>query len=252
MCHKATIDTAIDHLESMPMNLKESYLFATLDDDQLAQVEAMSKPITLIDGERLFHAGDTANHFFLVQSGQIKLLRTSLAGDEKVIELVNQGATFAEAVMFMDEPRKYPVTAEAIGNTEILSIKSKDFLGLLRNSVDTCFRVMGDMSFRLQHMIKEIDDLTLQSATGRVAGYLCGQNVFKGQQRIEFDLNMPKGVLASRLSVKPETFSRILHTLSDTGLVNVTGGHIEILDLNGLRAHAESAGICGKNIGPAK
>ena len=37
--------------------------------------------------------------------------------------------------------------------------------------------------------MKEIDDLTLQSATGRVAGYLCGQYVYKGQDRVEFDLD---------------------------------------------------------------
>ena len=93
---------------------------------------------------------------------------------------------------------------------------------------------------------------TLQTATGRVAGFLYGQSVYKGQKRTAFELDMPKGVLASRLSVKPETFSRILHSFIDQGLVNVQGAHVEFLNTDGLRQHAESAGICGQAVGPAE
>ncbi|MEE9357679.1 helix-turn-helix domain-containing protein [Candidatus Vondammii sp. HM_W22] len=57
--------------------------------------------------------------------------------------------------------------------------------------------------------------------------------------------------LAFRLSVKTETFSRILHSFSEQGLVRVKGGHIEILDSRGLRKHAESACACGQQLCPA-
>jgi len=153
--------------------------------------------------------------------------------------------------MFQDNPH-YPVRAVAIGSTGLISFDNQAFKILLRESVDTCFRVMGDMSLRLRQLIKEIDDLTLQSATGRVAGFLCGKYVYKGQSRVEINLETPKGVLASRLSVKPETFSRILHNFTNQGLVKVNGGHIEILDPDGLRKHAQSSGVCGQSLGPAK
>lgn len=233
----------------MLTGLQDAYLFAQLDEGQLARVHKMSSEIQLEDNQTLFEAGDEARRFFLVQEGQIKLSRLSLNGNEKVIEVVIAGHTFAEALMFSDNPA-YPVRASAIGRVRLIAVDSKGFLDLLRESTDTCFRVMGDMSMRLRRMIKEIDDLTLQSATGRVAGYLCGKSMFKGQARVAFDLATPKGVLASRLSVKPETFSRILHNFTDQGLVKVKGGHIEILDVDGLRKHAESSGICGQHIGP--
>ncbi|MCW8945584.1 MAG: Crp/Fnr family transcriptional regulator [Sedimenticola sp.] len=233
----------------MPAELKEAYLFSQLNDEQLERVRLMSTDIQLQDNEALFEAGDEAKRFFLVQEGQIKLSRLSMNGNEKVIEVVVAGHTFAEALMFSDNPA-YPVRATAIGKSRLVAVESKGFLDLLRESTDTCFRVMGDMSMRLRRMIKEIDDLTLQSATGRVAGYLCGKSMFKGQVRVAFDLATPKGVLASRLSVKPETFSRILHNFTDQGLVKVKGGHIEILDVEGLRKHAESSGICGQHISP--
>ena len=181
----------------------------------------------------------------------MKLARLSRSGNEKVIEVVSPGYTFAEALMFGERPG-YPVRSTAIGATELIAIDSKRFLELLRESVDTCFRVMADMSVRLRSMIKEIDDLTLQSAKGRIAGFLCGQTLYHGETREAFDLETPKCILASRLSVKPETFSRILHAFSEEGLVKVKGGRIEILNAEGLRAHAESSGVCGQHLGPRK
>ncbi len=233
----------------MPHQLQNAYLFSQLDPEQLARVEKMSQEIQLDDGEPLFEVGDEARRFFLVLSGQMKLARLSLNGNEKVIEVVQPGFTFAEALMFGDQ-QTYPVRATALGKTTLLAFDSRAFLDLLRESVDTCFRVMGDMSMRLRRMIKEIDDLTLQSATGRVAGFLCGKFMFKGQQ--SFDLETPKGVLASRLSVKPETFSRILHNFSDQGILKVKGGRIEVLDPEGLRKLAESSGVCGQQLGPGQ
>jgi CRP-like cAMP-binding protein len=235
----------------MAVDLRETYLFCQLNDQQLDRVRAMSRIINLEDGEALFEVEDKAKSFFMVTEGQIKLSRLAMNGNEKVIEVVRAGHTFAEALMFQDKPH-YPVRAVAIGATELLSFDSNAFKTLLRESVDTCFRVMGDMSLRLRQLIKEIDDLTLQSATGRVAGFLCGKYVYKGQTRVAFDLDTPKGVLASRLSVKPETFSRILHNFTRQGLVKVKGGHIEILDPDGLREHAQSAGVCGQSLAPLK
>jgi CRP-like cAMP-binding protein len=231
--------------------LKNTYIFTQLNNEQLDTIIDKSRTIFLKDGEPLFEVGDLATHFYLVRSGQIKLTRTSIEGDEKVIEVVRPGLTFAEALMFAEQPN-YPVRASAIGKTEIMAFESQNFLKLLRSSVDTCFRVMADMSLRLRRMVKEIDDLTLQTATGRVAGFLCGKYTFNNEKVVAFNLETPKGVLASRLSVKPETFSRILNNFSSQGLVKVQGGHIEILNPKGLMAHAKSAGICGHNLGPDK
>ena len=233
----------------MAFKLRDAYLFASLTDDQLRRVENFSQPVQLRDGEHLFSAGDEARRFYLVTKGKMKLYRLSVAGNEKVIEIIRPGHTFAEALMFMEKP-SYPVSAAAIGNVKLLAFDNQAFLSLLRGSVDTCFRLMGDMSLRLRHLIREIDALALQSATCRVAGYLCGQLMFEGINRVEFDLEAPKGVLASRLSVKPETFSRILHNFSIQGLVRVKGGHIEILNPDGLRAQAESAEGNGGRPGP--
>jgi CRP-like cAMP-binding protein len=223
----------------MPIDLRSVHLFSTLSEDQLARVVESSHTLSLRDGQPLFETGDGAGRFFLVVRGQIKLFRLSSEGNEKIIDIIQPGHTFAEALMFLDQPA-YPVSAAALGDAQVVSFDNRRFLDLLRESVETCFRVLGTMSQRLRGLIKEIDDLTLQSATSRISAMLLRHLERAGAA--EFALHAPKGVLASRLSVKPETFSRILNNLSAQGVIRVKGNRIAVLDTDALRdlAHLES------------
>jgi CRP-like cAMP-binding protein len=201
----------------------------------------MARATKLRDGQLYFQAGDPATHFFLVVSGQIKLTRLSLQGQEKVIEIITPGETFAEALMFGEQP-DYPVNAQAMGETELLIFESEPFKSILRDSVETCFHLLADLSQRLRMLISEIDNLTLQSASCRVASFLWNRWCQMEGQGNSFELQAPKGVIASRLSVTPETFSRILHNFSDQGVIRVDGSRVDILDDQGLQAFTGSEG----------
>ncbi len=225
-----------------PEVFRISHLFSTLSDDQLSAVIQGSRTLDLSEGQMLFEAGDKAERFYFVESGQVKLYRLSPEGAEKVIEIIMPGNTFAEALMFLEHP-VYPVSAAALHEARIVSFDSRIFLQMLRGSVDTCFRIMGSMSQRLRGLIKEIDDLTLQSATTRLCAMLWRQLQENGSPDIE--LKAPKGVLASRLSIKPETFSRILHNLSDRQVLEVKGSRIDIKDSTQLRELAQPASLVG-------
>ncbi len=215
--------------------LRRCFLFARLDDALLERIAKRAVRVRLAEGESLFEQGDPATRFYLVHSGQIKLYRLSPQGNEKVIEIVTPGSTFAEALMFLDRP-KYPVGAQALQPAELISIDAVDFASMLRGSVETCFLLMGDMSQRLRGLLREIDELSLHSATCRVAAYLT-QNAPPDSD--VFDLPYAKQVLASRLSVKPETFSRIIKSLSDSGAIAISGSRIEIRDRATLNAAAD-------------
>lgn len=224
---------------NLKVDLRVAHLFSSLTDEQLEQVHAMSHKIHLDEGKGVFECGDVASRFFLVLSGQMKLYRLSPDGNEKVIDIIRPGSTFAEALMFLEHPA-YPVYGAALCDTTLLAFDNQKFLQLLGESVDTCFRVMGDMSQRLRRLIKEIDDLTLQSATSRVAAMLLRH--METPEQTEFKLYAQKGVLASRLSVKPETFSRILHNLQEKKLISVKGSAISVHDFEKLKhvAHMDS------------
>jgi CRP-like cAMP-binding protein len=221
--------------ETLVEDLRQGMLFARLTPEQLHRVAARARRMRLGEGRSLFEQGDAAGRFYLVLSGYIKLFRLSAEGNEKVIEVVSPGSTFAEALMFLDRPR-FPVSAATLSEVELISIDAGDFAAMLRGSVDTCFLLLGDMSQRLRGLIQEIDHLSLQSATARVAGYLLKRAPADAEH---FELEVPKGVVASRLSVKPETFSRIIKSLSDQGLLAVRGSRVEVLDRDGLERLAD-------------
>ena len=206
--------------------LNTSHLFSELTEAQLDRVRRHSHITDMLEGESLFFQGDNATNFYLVLSGRIKLFRISPEGKEKVVEIMETGATFAEALMFMDEPH-YPVTATALSPSRVIGINCKDFKSMLRDSIDTCFLLLGTMSFRLRGLIREIDALSLDTGTVRTVAYLLHQ---AAPDSDNFELKIAKSVIASRLSVKPETFSRILKNLHDQEIVTIDGRNVTIHD----------------------
>jgi CRP-like cAMP-binding protein len=186
----------------------------------------------------LFRQGQPAERFYFVQTGRVRLFRLAADGGEKVIELIGPGQTFAEAVMFMSEPAgsgRFPVCAAALEAAQLLAIDSRDFAAMLRESPETCFALLGDLSRRLHAMIAEIDSLTLHSAQGRVARWLLrGIDAAESGTGPTLRLSVSKSVLASRLSIQPETWSRITRRLMDQRVIRVDGELVEILDREAL------------------
>jgi CRP/FNR family transcriptional regulator, dissimilatory nitrate respiration regulator len=219
--------------------LKNFFLFASLDNTQLTRIKQTMQYRQLQEGEFLFEHGQKADRFFILLNGHVKLIRLSLEGMEKVIEIIRPGESFAEAIMFM-EKQIYPVTAQAIIPSEVISFENKVFLGILGESFDTCKRVMCDMSMRLRTWLGEIDNLTLQNATYRLVNYLLYQVPADSKNSCQVSFQIPKHVIASRLSIKPETLSRILQHLSKEGLITVEGKIIHIHNLDRLKLYSQN------------
>lgn len=219
--------------------LGEIALFSALDDAQLNAVLEHMRKVRLDVGERLFDHGQPAKQFFYARAGQVKLFRLSADGAEKVIEIVRPGEMFAEAVMFMGADEGYPVSAEAIVPSELIAFDCAVMRGLLRDSVDTCFRIMARLSRRLRQHVSEIDRLTLHNATFRLVSFLLEQIPPHVLESPQVRLVTPKHVIASRLAIKPETFSRLLSRLTKEGLITVDRQSILVNDIDGLRTLLE-------------
>ena len=223
------------HATLSPRELHAVYLFSGLEDHQLQAMLETAYSIELSSREILFEAGQHARHFYLLRNGQIKLFALSDSGDEKVVEIIYPGETFAEAITFMTQ-HSYPVSAEAISASEVISFDMNVFRRILEESKETCMRLMADMSRRLRKRITEINNLTLHNATYRLVVYLLEQIPPGVVELPEIHLGTPKSVIASRLSIQPETFSRILGKLARQKLIRVHQNTITLLDVDGLRA----------------
>ncbi len=214
--------------------LAKNLLFSSLDTEQFNRVVANSKVIELQEGELLFQQQQAADYFYLLEMGEVKLFRLSPDGAEKVIELIRDGQTFAEAMMFM-ENGFYPVNAQAVSDSRLIQIEMAMFRDMLKHSPETSLKILGHMSQRLHGLVQEIDQVTLQNAKMRVIQYLLREIPVDSPLPYRLQWDTPKTVLASRLSVRPETFSRILQQLSQEKLIKVDGKYIEVCDLNSLK-----------------
>ncbi len=214
--------------------MHRNYLFSGLDDAQYQEVIAHAEPVELAAGQPLFSQGDLVHAFYWVAEGLIRLYRTSPQGDEKVVELIGPGRYFAEAALFMGG--RFPVNAAAQTATRLIAIDSIHFRSLLAQDVEGCMKLLAGMSARLHRLVNEIDSLTLMKGADRLLQYLLDHSDPDQNGRLLVDLEAPKQVIASRIGVKPETLSRLLHKLSDLGYIEVKGNQLLILNEEGLRS----------------
>ena len=214
--------------------LRNCPLFSALDDAQLAEAAADMRRVPLTAGNALFRQGDEAQRFYVVDSGVIKLTRLSGDGEEKVIEMIRPGESFAEAVMFMDAKR-YPVTAQAVDDSVVLGLTNRRFFGLLRDDNRLALRMLGQLSMRVHGLVQEIEKLSLHNATYRLINYLIGECERNDSTRLT--LAAPKQVIASRLGITPETFSRLIQRLRNEGVLELRGAELTINDLGALHRY---------------
>jgi CRP-like cAMP-binding protein len=214
--------------------LRNCPLFSALDDAQLAEATADMRRVPLAAGSALFSQGDEAQRFYVVDSGVVKLTRLSGDGEEKVIEMIRPGESFAEAVMFMDAKR-YPVTAQAVDDSVVLALANHRFFALLRDDSRLALRMLGQLSMRVHGLVQEIEKLSLHGATYRLVNYLIDECERNDSTRLT--LAAPKQVIASRLGITPETFSRLVQRLRSEGMLELRGAELTINDLAALRAY---------------
>ena len=151
-------------------------------------------------------------HFYVVVEGQVNLVLYSKTGEEKIVDILGPGQSSPRPCMFMSGP-VYPVSAMAASQARIARFSSADYIAILRESPETCLRMLGHLSQRLHMRIREIEYLTLESATHRLVRMIDSRLPLDMDGPAEIQLQESRQEIASRLSMKPETLSRILRTL---------------------------------------
>jgi len=210
--------------------LRSHHLFTALEDSQYVQIAREVTASSVAGGELLFRRGEEADAFYVVAAGRIKLSLYAIDGAEKVVDVLGPGRSCAEALMFAEAPR-YPVTAEALEDTVALRVPAASFRRLLHANDAACFRMLAELSARLHVHLREIEALTLQNASQRLAFYLVQRAAAPGGDGHLARLPEPRAVIASRLGMQPETLSRLLRQLSDAGLVVPDGRDLRVPDV---------------------
>jgi CRP-like cAMP-binding protein len=212
-------------------------LFRELAPGEIASLAAGTTEIHVPRGGIVFQKGDPCVGFHAVVYGQVKLSFVTPQGGEKVVEIISQGFSFGEALMFMNKP--YIVTAQALADTLLLHV-SKDvvFRGIERDS-GFALRMLAGLSRRVHTLMTDVESYSMQSGMQRVIGYLLRQDAESAHAVATWTVMLPtsKSIVASRLNLTPEHFSRILHDLAAAGLIEVAGREVRILAGARLRNH---------------
>ena len=211
-------------------------LFKELAPAEIDRIAAGTTELHVPRGEILFNKGDPCSGFHLVIYGQVKLSFVTPMGGEKVIEILVPGASFGEALMFMDKP--YIVMAQALADSLVLHVSKQVVFDELERDPAFARKMLAGMSRRLHGLIADVEAYSLQSGTQRVIGYLL-QDAAGADTLESYKVTLPtsKAVVASRLNLTPEHFSRIMHELAGAGLVSVEGRAVVIRDVARLRGY---------------
>jgi CRP-like cAMP-binding protein len=212
-------------------------LFKELAEEELDRIAARTRRIRAQRGEILFHRGEEAIGLHVVVAGQVKLAFLSARGDEKVVDIIGVGQSFGEAVMFMET--KHVVTAQALMPSVLLYIPRDVVFEELAREPRFARRMIAGLSRRLHHLMGDLEARSMQSGTQRLIGYLLHDcaSTSAPDGAIEVTLPTTKGVIASRLNLTRERFSRILHELTVDGCIEVKGRVVRVLDPERLRTY---------------
>jgi CRP-like cAMP-binding protein len=206
-------------------------LFQEMDGDELKRLAEGCSLARLVRGDMVFRVGEPCEAFHVTVTGQVKLFVVSQAGQEKVIEIVGPGHSFAEALMFTGRP--YIVNAQALADSLVLSIGKQAVIDEIGRDSRFALRMLAGISRRLHGLVHDVQAYALHSGAQRVIGYLLRDTVADeshGDEPFTVTLPVSKATIASRLSLTPEYFSRVLHEFEAAGLVRIDKRDVHILD----------------------
>jgi CRP-like cAMP-binding protein len=219
----------------LPRYLAILPLFTDMQPAELQRLADGSQLRRLGRGDTVFHVGQPCEEFHVTVVGQVKLFAISPSGQEKVIELIGPGNSFAEAFMFIGKP--YMINAQALTDTLLLSVGKKAVLDEIALDPRFALRMLAGISRRLHGLVHDVQGYALHSGLQRVIGYLLRDQGENDSNSITVSLPVSKGTIASRLSLTPEYFSRVLHELEASGLIEIDKREIRIPDAKRLAAY---------------
>ncbi len=226
--------------ESRLHALSHSFLFSSIDPQNLSKIARIISVRSFDKRELIFQEGEAASGFFVVANGSVKIYKLSLNGGEHILHIINEGGSFAEAVVF-GSLKQYPAFAEALEKTEILFVPKNDFLSAMKSDFTLTQAVMASLAEKLRYFNTLVEELSLKEADARLAKYLLDLSFKKNSS--SFKLDIKKIQIAGRLGIVPETLSRIFRRFKRQSIIRLSGDEVAILNKSALQSVSSGAKV---------
>ena len=237
-------------------------MFSALDEQALGELVRQCRLLRLADGRIVFSAGQSAEAFYVVLDGRVKIYKLSPRGDEQILHLYGPGDSFGEAAMWAG--RTFPANAQTLSQAVLLEVRKDVLRRVIARRADLAMGMMAGLSAKLREFTDLIEELSLKEVPARLAGVLlklagpagaappvrpaaargrpgtAGRaSPAAGAPGQTVRLRQTKRQLAAQIGTVAETLSRALAKMKSAGLIDVQGADIRLLDRQGLEELAE-------------
>jgi len=213
--------------------LQSSPLLSALSDATLAGLARDCHTKTFRPGDVLCHAQDTAQTIWLIMNnGWVKLTRETLGGAEAVWDILGQTALVG--IDTLSAPHLHITTATAVTELEVLAIPHATLRRILEQTPVFAMTLLEYLARRTHQEHLAMEHLAQQTASQRIGCFLLKLSGTPPEGPCTLTLPFDKGLLAARLGMQPETFSRGLARLKQDIGMRMHGTRLHIPDMAGL------------------
>lgn len=194
-------------------------------------------------GEIVFSEGEPCAGLYVVESGSIRIFKSSPGGREQVLSIEGPGGSVAELPVF--DGGNYPASVVAIEDTVLLFVSKQDFHDLCLAHPEVALKVLKVVGARLRRLVGIIEELSFTTVRHRLSAYLLRLAQDQGKkvaQGVEVTLPSNNQELAAQIGTVRELVSRNLSRLQMEGLLTVDGRCLIIRDLKALESDLGSSG----------
>ena len=217
-------------------------IFSGLTDSELGFLAQRAIPRHYSAGETVFGEGEPCSGLYVVESGQVRIFKSSASGREQVLSIDGPGSSIAEMPVF--DGGNYPASAAAIDDATLLFVSKQDFQALCLAHPQVALKVLRVVGARLRRLVGIIEELSFTTVRHRLASFLVRLAQKEGKRTAEgLEITVPvtNQELASQIGTVRELVSRNLSRLQAEGMIKIDGRSVMICDLKALEAELQSA-----------
>lgn len=203
-----------------------------LDEARWKALLADGKGLTVARGEMIYTADDTADCIYVVDSGRVKIVRTTASGHESIVGIRNPGDLFGE-IMWMTDGKRRNTSAIALDPGSVCRLDATLFERRLRADAVTSASFARGIALRLAEVERELTELAGKSVPGRLVDVLgrlaADHGVSQADGTLRIALSLTHKDLADLIGTSRETLTKELSVLADVGLLRVEHRTIVLL-----------------------
>ena len=223
--------------------LGKASLFSGFTERELAFLQERLVPRKYSAGEVVFSEGEPCAGLYIVESGSIRIFKSSAGGREQVLSIEGPGSSVAELPVF--DGGNYPASVVAIEDCVLLFVSKQDFQALCLALPEVALKVLRVVGARLRRLVGIIEELSFTTVRHRLGAYLLRLAQSEGRkvaQGVEVTLPANNQELAAQIGTVRELVSRNLSRLQSEGVLSIEGRNVVIRDLKALESDLASAG----------